>query len=111
MRRMTVFLALACACALSLAGCAKDTQIFQDTAADNTAQAEPEPEPAPPEPEPEPDEYEILENPSRVTLNQLAGIDLNYCEKYRPITGEVFHGFVMLKELEGQEDEEEDLKD
>ena len=74
-------------------------------------EAEPEPEPAPPEPEPEPDEYEILENPSRVTLNQLAGIDLNYCEKYRPITGDVFHGFVMLKELEGQEDEEEDLKD
>ena len=43
MRRMTVFLALACACALSLAGCAKDTQTSKDTAADNTAQAEPEP--------------------------------------------------------------------
>ena len=42
MRRMTVFLALACACALSLAGCAKDAQTSKDTAADNTVQAEPE---------------------------------------------------------------------
>ena len=47
MRRMTVFLALACACALSLAGCAKDAQTSKDTAADNTAQAEPEPETEP----------------------------------------------------------------
>lgn len=42
MRRMTVFLALACACALSLAGCAKDAQTSKDAAADNTVQAEPE---------------------------------------------------------------------
>lgn len=45
MRRMTVFLALACACALSLAGCAKDAQTSKDAAADNTVQAEPETEP------------------------------------------------------------------
>jgi 26S proteasome regulatory subunit N2 len=50
------------------------------------------------------DDWEILENPSRVTLNQLAGIDLNFCEKYRPITGEVFHGFVMLKEVHEEEE-------
>ena len=42
MKRMTVFLALACACALSLAGCAKDAQTSKDAAADNTVQAEPE---------------------------------------------------------------------
>ena len=36
MRRMTVFLALACACALSLAGCAKDAQTSKGAAADNT---------------------------------------------------------------------------
>ena len=42
MRRMTVFLALACACALSLAGCAKDAQTSKDAAADNTVQAESE---------------------------------------------------------------------
>ena len=47
MRRMTVFLALACACALSLAGCAKDAQTSKDAAADNTVQAEPEPETEP----------------------------------------------------------------
>ena len=47
MRRMTVFLALACACTLSLAGCAKDAQTSKDAAADNTAQAEPEPETEP----------------------------------------------------------------
>ena len=47
MRRMTVFLALACACALSLAGCAKDAQTSKGAAADNTAQAEPEPETEP----------------------------------------------------------------
>ena len=47
MKRITVFLALACACALSLAGCAKDAQTSKDAAADNTVQAEPEPETEP----------------------------------------------------------------
>ena len=44
------------------------------------------------------EDYEILANSSRVTLNQLNYLDFNYCEKYSPITGKIFHGFVMLKE-------------
>lgn len=52
-------------------------------------------------------EYEILDNPSRVTLNQLKGIDLQFCTRYHPITGEVFHGFVMLKEVENEEEEDD----
>lgn len=47
MKRKNLCLALACACALSLAGCAKDAQTSKDAAADNTVQAEPEPETEP----------------------------------------------------------------
>jgi 26S proteasome regulatory subunit N2 len=54
--------------------------------------------------EPE-EEWSVLENPSRVTLNQFPGIDLNYSESYRPVCEEIFHGFVMLKEIaEGEDD-------
>lgn len=56
----------------------------------------------------EEEHFEILKNPSRVTLNQLEGINLTFCKKYRPITGEVFHGFVMLKEIHEEEEEEEE---
>jgi 26S proteasome regulatory subunit N2 len=52
-------------------------------------------------------DWQILNNASRVTLRQIEGIDLNYSERYRPVTGEVFHGFVMLKEIESQEEEDE----
>jgi 26S proteasome regulatory subunit N2 len=57
------------------------------------------------------EEWSTLENPSRVTLNQIAGIDLNYSETYRPVTGQVFHGFVMLKELEPPEEDEEETEE
>jgi 26S proteasome regulatory subunit N2 len=56
----------------------------------------------------EEDAWSVLENPSRVTLNQLPGIDLNYSESYRPVCGEVFHGFLMLKEIEDEEDDDDD---
>jgi hypothetical protein len=52
--------------------------------------------------------WSVLENPSRVTLNQLPGIDLNYSESYRPVCGEVFHGFLMLKEIGDEEDDDDD---
>jgi 26S proteasome regulatory subunit N2 len=56
-------------------------------------------------PEPE-DNWELLKNPSRVTLNQIKGIDFSISERYRPVTGEVFHGFVMLKEVDGHEEDD-----
>jgi len=46
--------------------------------------------------------YQILENSSRVTLNQLGHIDFNYSDDYKPITGKVFHGFVMLKKVDNK---------
>ena len=46
----------------------------------------------------EEEDFEILPNQSRVTLNQLPLIDISYDNTYAPITGKVFHGFVMLKE-------------
>ena len=56
------------------------------------------------------EDYVILKNQSRVTLNQLQYLDFNYCEKYTPVTGEVFHGFVMLKtnETDDEDDDEDD---
>lgn len=60
------------------------------------------------EEEEEEDDYEILENPSRVTLNQLSHINIRYSKTYRPITKKPFHGFVMLKEINPEEEEEED---
>ncbi|OHS97551.1 Proteasome/cyclosome repeat family protein [Tritrichomonas foetus] len=60
------------------------------------------------EPEEDEQDFDILDNPSRVTINQLKGINLKFCNDYRPITGEVFHGFVMLKEIDKQDDEEEE---
>lgn len=58
---------------------------------------EEKPEEPPAEVTPE-EEFEILESPARVTLNQLQYIDLNFSETYQPITNQVFHGFVVLKE-------------
>ena len=55
--------------------------------------------------------FDILKNQSRVTLNQLQYLDFNYCEKYTPITREVFHGFVMLKTNPTAAEEEEDDDD
>lgn len=52
--------------------------------------------------------FVILENRSRVTLRQLKHLDFGYCEKYTPVTGEVFHGFVLLKENENEEEEDDD---
>ena len=92
----------------------KEVEKIQKAAVLSISKKEVEQEPAPPSPPPVPEkvvDWKLLENPSRVTLNQLASIDPNFCEKYYPITGEVFHGFVMLKEREGRDDEEEDLKD
>ncbi|KAH0792118.1 Proteasome/cyclosome repeat family protein [Histomonas meleagridis] len=60
------------------------------------------------EEEDEDDEIEVLKNPSRVTLNQLSGIDLNFNKRYKPITGQVFHGFVMLKEATNEEEDEDE---
>lgn len=51
-------------------------------------------------------QYEILDNPSRVTLNQLAGIDFSFDNRYIPVTGEVCHGFVMLRKNENPDDDE-----
>ena len=53
-------------------------------------------------------DFVILKNQSRVTLNQLQYLDFNYCEKYTPITGEVFHGFVMLRTNETEEEDDDD---
>jgi 26S proteasome regulatory subunit N2 len=72
-----------------------------------STQVEPQPEALTPPPADAEEEFFVLTNPSRVTLNQLAGIDLNYTETYRPVTGEVFHGFVMLKEVADDEAEED----
>ncbi|EAY10717.1 Proteasome/cyclosome repeat family protein [Trichomonas vaginalis G3] len=55
--------------------------------------------------------YVILKNQSRVTLRQLKHLDFGYCEKYTPVTGEVFHGFVMLKENPEEEEEEDNILD
>ena len=53
-------------------------------------------------------DFEILQNPSRVTINQLPKINLSFSTHYEPITGEVFHGFVMLKEKQNNEEEDEE---
>lgn len=55
-----------------------------------------EPKEIPQEEVPEP-EFELLDSPARVTLNQLQYIDLSVSDKYQPITNEVFHGFIILK--------------
>ena len=60
------------------------------------------------QPEDEELEHQELQNPSRVTLNQISSIDLTFNKNYRPITGEVFHGFVMLKDMNSEEEEEEE---
>jgi hypothetical protein len=57
-------------------------------------------------PEPEEDNWELLKNPSRVIFNQIKGIDLSIRKRYRAVTGEVFHGFVMLKEVDGHEEDD-----
>ena len=54
------------------------------------------------------DEDEYLYNPSRVTFNQLKDIKLIEGLRYEPITKEIFHGFVMLKETKNNEEEEEE---
>jgi hypothetical protein len=73
-------------------------QLTKTTLSISASVAEPHPEPPPPVDVEE--DFSVLTNPSRVTLNQLPGIDLNYSESYRPVSGEVFHGFVlMLKEV------------
>jgi 26S proteasome regulatory subunit N2 len=51
----------------------------------------------------EEEEWTMLGNPSRVTLNQLKKIDQNYAMTYVPITGAISHGIVMLKEVQGSE--------
>jgi 26S proteasome regulatory subunit N2 len=70
---------------------------------------EPTPPPPPPPPpveappqieEVEGEMGEVLANPSRVTIRQLAGIEFNPDQRYTPITGEIFHGFVMLKDTQ-----------
>jgi 26S proteasome regulatory subunit N2 len=53
------------------------------------------------EPEEVEEEEQILVNPSRVTIRQLQGIEFSHDQRYTPITGEIFHGFVMLKDNEG----------
>jgi 26S proteasome regulatory subunit N2 len=70
-------------------------------------EAEAEQEPEQKQEEEAGEDWEILKNPSRVTLNQIKGIDLHWCGAYAPVTGDVFHGIVMLKEGEGSEDEED----
>jgi 26S proteasome regulatory subunit N2 len=54
-------------------------------------------ETVPEEPE-DADETEVLANQSRVTIRQLSKVEFDPNERYKPITGEIFHGFVMLKD-------------
>jgi 26S proteasome regulatory subunit N2 len=55
------------------------------------------PEPVPEQPKNE-NETEVLANQSRVTLTQLPTVEVDPNERYTPITGNIFLGFVMLKD-------------
>lgn len=57
-----------------------------------------EPEPPAPEPEPE-EEFHILKNSCRVTLNQLKYIDFTISSDYEPVTKNPTHGFTMLRSI------------
>ena len=41
--------------------------------------------------------YQILPNMSRITLEQINSIKFDYDKSYIPITGQISHGFIMLK--------------
>ena len=50
-------------------------------------------------PEPDFNVEEVIELPSRITLNQLSKLDLSYSKDYEPITGQASLGFILLKNI------------